>query len=276
MEPIFARLGVKHEARNFGNPGLGTLHNTMGLGSIYGPDLDCLIWDGEYTEPDDDRAVDVLARQAILGGLKVPLLWNLRPNVSATLETMANVHVGQFGTTVPPLGIPTTTTQGDEMNQTIWAARFLNCGTNETLRATLCRPHEFNGTCWLPRSDFRPTKKAQADSLPHSKLSSADSDLEDYPGFRHHQLRGRTIAFTLLQALEEVLTLWANAEDLVLPDEVWHVSDYYETTRAKVRSLDPMNSGCGLMEDHGLGFLCNYPFQVCHFLLFLGSCALCV
>jgi hypothetical protein len=140
MEPIFARLGVKHEARNFGNPGLGTLHNTVGLGSIYGPDIDCLIWDAEYTEPDDDRAVDVLARQAISGGLKVPMLWNLRNNVSTTLETSVNAHVGQFRTTVPS-GIPTTTqTQEEERNQTIWAARFMNCGTNETLRATLCRP----------------------------------------------------------------------------------------------------------------------------------------
>ena len=45
MEPVFARLGVKHESRNFGNGGLGTLHNGLAAGSIYGPDVDFIIWD---------------------------------------------------------------------------------------------------------------------------------------------------------------------------------------------------------------------------------------
>ena len=45
VEPVFARLGVKHESRNFGNGGLGTLHNGMAAGSIYGPDVDLIMWD---------------------------------------------------------------------------------------------------------------------------------------------------------------------------------------------------------------------------------------
>ena len=67
MEPIFARLGVQHESRNFGNDGLGTMHNSIGAGSIYGPDVDILMYDSLYTEDGDDRAVDLFARQAILG-----------------------------------------------------------------------------------------------------------------------------------------------------------------------------------------------------------------
>jgi hypothetical protein len=45
MEPIFARLGVKHQSRNFGNGGLGTQQNAIAGGSIYGPDVDLLMWD---------------------------------------------------------------------------------------------------------------------------------------------------------------------------------------------------------------------------------------
>jgi hypothetical protein len=45
MEPIFARLGVKHQSRNFGNGGLGTQQNAIAGGSLYGPDVDLLMWD---------------------------------------------------------------------------------------------------------------------------------------------------------------------------------------------------------------------------------------
>jgi hypothetical protein len=39
LEAVFARLGVRHQARNFGNGGLGTVQNGMGSGSVYGPDV---------------------------------------------------------------------------------------------------------------------------------------------------------------------------------------------------------------------------------------------
>ena len=45
MEPIFSRLGVKHQSRNFGFGGLGTLPNAIAGGSLYGPDVDLLMWD---------------------------------------------------------------------------------------------------------------------------------------------------------------------------------------------------------------------------------------
>ena len=67
LEPVFARLGVRHESRNFGNAGVGTMHNAIGSGSIYGPDVDILMYDSMSTEDGDDRAVDLFSRQAILG-----------------------------------------------------------------------------------------------------------------------------------------------------------------------------------------------------------------
>eukprot|EP00980_Cylindrotheca_fusiformis_P007548 scaffold1561_cov129-Cylindrotheca_fusiformis.AAC.40 len=45
LEPIFARLGVKLITRNVGMGGLGTIHNGLGSGSIYGDEVDLLIWD---------------------------------------------------------------------------------------------------------------------------------------------------------------------------------------------------------------------------------------
>ena len=77
LEPVFARLGVKHEARNLANGGLGkcsflaprnyqillistyvvfllfrlsfpfagTLQHGLASASIYGPDVDILMWD---------------------------------------------------------------------------------------------------------------------------------------------------------------------------------------------------------------------------------------
>ena len=49
MYPIFARLGVKLVTRNMAQGGLGTMHSSMGSGSIYGDDVDLLLWDsGTY------------------------------------------------------------------------------------------------------------------------------------------------------------------------------------------------------------------------------------
>ena len=45
MYPVFARLGVKLITRNIGMGGLGTAHNAMGSGSIYGSEVDILMWD---------------------------------------------------------------------------------------------------------------------------------------------------------------------------------------------------------------------------------------
>ena len=45
MYPVFARLGVKLVTRNFGMGGMGTIHNGIGSGSIYGDEIDLILWD---------------------------------------------------------------------------------------------------------------------------------------------------------------------------------------------------------------------------------------
>lgn len=45
MSPIFARLGVKLITRNMAQGGMGTIQAGMGSSSIYGDDVDLLLWD---------------------------------------------------------------------------------------------------------------------------------------------------------------------------------------------------------------------------------------
>ena len=45
MEPVFARLGVKLITRNMAQGGMGTTQASMGSGSIYGDEVDLLLWD---------------------------------------------------------------------------------------------------------------------------------------------------------------------------------------------------------------------------------------
>lgn len=45
MAPIFARLGVKLITRNLAQGGLGTIQHSLGSASLYGDDIDLLLWD---------------------------------------------------------------------------------------------------------------------------------------------------------------------------------------------------------------------------------------
>ena len=53
LYPVFARMGVKLITRNMAQGGLGTVQAGMGLGSIYGDDIDLLLWDSGKVEGDD-------------------------------------------------------------------------------------------------------------------------------------------------------------------------------------------------------------------------------
>jgi hypothetical protein len=249
MEPIFARLGVKHEARNFGNGGLGTVHNAMGMASIYGPDIDFLMWDSAMTEP-DQGSVDLFARQGLLGGHKVPFLYSLHYDVMRKLHEHAQVDVAGMGDAMS--GIPEVD-EFDQLDKEPYARRYLNCGTE--IKRTHCQPNFFNSVCWIDRDDFTPAKEQS----PHP-----GSQTGWHPGNQFHQLTGRVIAFTLLKALHDGLTTWSQAEGQVLPDEAWHVTEYYTTMRKKVKDLDPAVTACGTFaESAGMEpFLCTVPFQV--------------
>ena len=110
-------MGVRHVSKNFANGGLGTLQHGLAASSVYGPSIDMLIWDSgmsilqktrkthlaqsQYVTigsnlflrtsttamtENDHRDLDVFARQAIIGGQKVPVLWGLMGNVGMSLR----------------------------------------------------------------------------------------------------------------------------------------------------------------------------------------------
>lgn len=57
MYPVFARMGVKLITRNMAQGGLGTIQAGLGSGSIYGGEVDLLLWDSgkNIMESDDTQ-----------------------------------------------------------------------------------------------------------------------------------------------------------------------------------------------------------------------------
>ena len=239
LEAIFARLGVRHQSRNFGNGGLGTAHNAIGAGSIYGPDVDILMWDSGMTEKGNGFH-QLFTRQGLMGGIKVPFLLSSDPGVMVQLHNEADADIGYSGSSMS--GIPTAST-AEELGQIPWAPRYMKCSgdVNEA-----CNDKGYNGTCWVERDDFTPERPQKAE--PAGRASW-------HPGNRVHQLKGRNIAFMILRALHEALDEWSKAEGQVLADEVWHVTSYYDNIRSKAGGFE-----CEF--DKGFGFLCSVPFKV--------------
>ncbi|CAJ1951846.1 unnamed protein product [Cylindrotheca closterium] len=244
LEPVFARLGVKHEARNFGHGGLGTLQSGLAAGSIYGPDVDMLMWDAGMTEGLDKRAIAVMHRQGILGGVKVPILWSLASGILRQLHKDAGVDIGSPGSAHD--GIPMIKSH-EQVKTMPWAMRAVRC-TNDL--HSICRKGEYIGQCWVDRDDFTPNNP-QGDA-PKGRATW-------HPGSRRHQVTGRVIAFTILQALKEVLTEWKEADGYVLDDSSWHVTKYYDDMRARVS--DSPNGACSDLKKVALGFACNHPVK---------------
>ncbi len=93
LEPIFDRLGVKLITRNLARGGLGTLQDSLGSGSLYGDEVDMILWDSSMTE-NDKTSPDLFFRQALIGGKRAPVLmaWNKQ------FENLKTLHLGTDGT----------------------------------------------------------------------------------------------------------------------------------------------------------------------------------
>jgi hypothetical protein len=247
LESVFARLGVRHQSRNFGNGGLGTVHNAMAAGSIYGPDVDIIMWDSGMTEK-DNRDRDMFHRQALMGGMKVPVLWTLAAGQAKMLHLNADADVGFPGS--GRIGIKEGQSI-EEIERMPWAAQYVNCA-NELFQ--ICRQNEYNGTCWIERDDFTPWTKQKVAPGGRAKW---------HPGNRIHQVTGRVLAFTILQSLKEALTVWNEADGYELPDDAWHVTARYEEIRGKLSVMEPEESNyCPEYVKNNLSDVCKYPMKV--------------
>ena len=195
------------------------------------------------TEP-DAFGTDVFLRQGLLAGIKVPILWGGKNNLLNVFLKEADADVGMQGTSFD--GIPTTETP-EQVQQIPWASRYIKCSSQ--MRGD-CRVKGYHAGCWIERSDFTPPKKQQGKTTGRAKW---------HPGDKSHQLKGRTLAFTVLLAMERALTVWAEAENLLLPDEAWHVTDYYKNIQEKTREMSQDKGSC---YNNGLSDrVCHIPLQ---------------
>lgn len=194
MKPVFERLGVKLITHNMSQGGLGTLQGGMGSANIYGSEIDLFLWDSGMTENFAPHHIELVMRQALIGGNRVPIIWGGPFEQLKFLHTAFDADVGEWGTGFA--GIPTTKdeAQGDTLP---WPARRLIC---ELEREDLCREDRYRSTCWIDREDGI---KPSANQLGHPR-----GQVRWHPGWRPHQLMGRVLAFQVLDALDTALSKW--------------------------------------------------------------------
>jgi len=249
MYPIFARLGVKLITRNVGQGGLGTIQAGMGSGSIYGDEVDVLLWDSGMTEGDPAH-VDIFYRQALLAGNRVPVLWGGPFELLRMLHEEADVDVGDWGTAMD--GMPKVESL-EQAKDLPWAARYMKCQDEVE---DLCKEEpRFCAKCWIDRDD---------NIVPEAKqLNQPKGQVKWHPGWRTHQLMGRNLAFGILEALQSAVNIWTEGVmgGPPLEDDFWHVTQYYENIRNKVKNLDEAFGSCYKISGTLPTRLCNTPMK---------------
>ena len=258
LAPVLARLGVQLVTRNLSSRYAGSV--PAGLGKLWGTDtnVDLLIWDQGETER-SRREKDLFLRQALLSGKeKIPVVWMGGSESDWELlrlyHEQADVDVGRFGTAL--YGIPVVT--GDDMVNTIpHAARYLHC---DPKALGVCRqaPDEYCATCWIDRPDIADPKTLFpniTDTVPNQRNWN--------PGWRAHQLTGRLLAYSVLDALQDALQTFTagTGGGPPLDEEDWHMSAYYENMRSKLANMKPIESGCEDWENVFPARLCTTALQ---------------
>lgn len=193
------------------------------------------------------EARDMFFRQGILGGGKVPVLAAASPrnDVMKLLNEVADADIVMIGDHTVMKQAETL----DEVMALPWAAQYVSCGTEIS---GICRQNEYVGRCWIDRDDVTPPRKQKGEPGGRAKW---------HPGNRKHQVTGRQIAFMILDALKDALTMWNDAKDYKLPDDAWHVTSIYDNTRSKVENLDPNVGTCKKYAEKFSQFMCKTPVK---------------
>jgi hypothetical protein len=237
LKGLFEKLGVNLVVRAIGLPplshlsleeqaalidgGKSTLVHTLGWSSIYGSDVDIVVWD-DYGAVDDGGSVraldelsaqmfDLFARQALLSGTtSLPFIWGGDFDVLRNLHNHADADVGQLGNALE--GVPETSSE-IAASDLPWAAQYLNCPKD---MQGMCgnEEYQFESRCWVERSDVSPPTQ-QLDHIPIVPSAM---------GWRMHKLKGYTLAYVLLTATLDALFKWSEitiSHGFPLPDEHW-------------------------------------------------------
>lgn len=252
MAPIFARLGVKLVTRNMSQGGMGTLQNALASSSLYSDEIDLLLWDSGMTEKMYKSHIDIFFRQGLIAGKRVPVIWSAGNNFELLkmLHEEADVDVGEYGSGWD--GIPFT--ESEEQVKTLpWAVQYLKCDPDHQ---DVCKNHnDYCTKCWVPRDDG---VKPKAEQLEHM-----GGQVSWHPGWRQHQLQGRVIAFSVLEALQQAVQQFSEGTmgGPPLADDYWHINDYYENIRTKVKNLDPALGYCHEVKGDLPERVCTTPIK---------------
>lgn len=193
----------------------------------------------------DAAALEVFARQGIMGGTKVPVLWGFLSGSAKQLSKDFDADVGTAGRGT--FGVATAETLED-LEEMPWAARYLKCGSDVN---AICNDNKYVGHCWddIIHPDVEPPTKQ--DSVPGGRAKW-------HPGSRTHQLQGRVLAFTILRSLKEGLKEWHEADNYDISDDKWHVTAWYDNIRSK---LDPEIGSCKNLVEFDLDWTCKFPVK---------------
>eukprot|EP00977_Amphora_coffeiformis_P003341 scaffold620_cov169-Amphora_coffeaeformis.AAC.11 len=138
------------------------------------------------------------------------------------------------------------------------ASQYLHCDANAM---GVCRqaPDEYCATCWIPRDDI-PDPKALFPKLADQVL---DQKRTWNPGWRRHQLTGRLLAYTILDAFQDALQSFTTgtASGPPLDGYDWHMGELYETMRSQLAQLSPTETGCAEWDGSLPARLCTVSLQ---------------
>jgi len=245
LQPVLDKLGVRLISRNMGTAAPTTLHALAGA-DVYGEaDIfwhiveDATTDDG--TQHETMGQVDLLHRQAILSGERVPVI--LTPNpANLVVDTENAVWMGNL---LPGADFCERTVykDGETVVPSVPACRYVHCDADAD-----CDVH--NSVCWVERSDQTPQTEQRKD------VGHQD---EGYPNSQVQRLESRKLAMLVLHALDEALDRWVEQSEmgiLPLPNDAWHVGPAYERLRKQVRTL-PGGGYCDRLLQH-------LDPQICH------------
>lgn len=246
LYPVFYQLGVRFSTRNMAMGGLGTLQSGIAASSIYGDDIDMLLWDSSMTEK-EQPVMDLMYRQALMGGKRPPTIWNGLGKTVINLFEDTGIEMGRFGDGKEGVQMSMDEAQARTLP---FSSQFLNCAGDF---GGCGKIEKYSANCWIDRPDVTPETKQK---------SKPDGQASWHPGWRYHQLTGRVIAFTILNSLERAFEMWSEAitaeeatdgKDSPFPidDSVWHVTKHYESIQEKARKLRKFTNDTARCENYG-------------------------
>ena len=249
LGPLFDKLNVHLVVRAIGLPpltglssqeqnelmigGRSTLIHSLGWSSIYGSDVDMVVWDDynvvENGKSDETAKVlfDLFARQALLAGdTSLPFFWGGAFDVLRNLHENADVDVGQLGNAMSGVDVTASESAASSLE---WAAQYLKC-SSKAKRYCDREAYKFDSHCWVDHGDNAPPTP-QLDRIPV---------LPTAIGWRMHQIKGYTLSYNILAALDDAIDFWAEKtifEGHPLADENWHMAEYITNVQDKVKAL---------------------------------------